>query len=285
MKVERVSGNAYARIADGDSIYDGWGANQGFVATKEGTVIVDTGFTSSSARGLLREVKKRAPAPARLVVNTHDHSDHVFGNSAFDELSPAILAHTNCRTRLLEMGRVRMNGYLRFDARLRSALKGLRIVPPQITYEDEMDFRVGGTRLRLVHPQSGAHTTGDTMVLLPDERVLFAGDVIWVGFHPNLEDANIEGWLNALEAVSKMGVDHIVPGHGPVADKSCIAPLAKYLRYFDANFIRLARENVPKRQIAQSVVTEGTEEWKLKMIVERNVDILYDRYRAMFTAA
>jgi len=97
LKVERVYGNAYARIADGDSIYDGWGANQGFITTKEGAVVVDTGFTAGSAKGLLREVRKRSPAPARLVVNTHDHSDHVFGNSIFDPLSPAFVAHANCR--------------------------------------------------------------------------------------------------------------------------------------------------------------------------------------------
>ncbi len=285
MKVERVSGNAYARIADGDSIYDGWGANQGFITTSEGAVVVDTGFTSGAARALLRDVKKKSPSPARLVVNTHDHSDHVFGNSIFDELSPAILAHGNCRARLIEMGRDRIGGYRRYDAKLRSALKGLRICPPRLTYQEEMDFMLGGTRLQLLHPTKGAHTSGDTMVFLPDEKVLFAGDVLWVGYHPNLEDADLEGWLGALEGVSKLKVDYIVPGHGPVADKSFIAPLAKYIRNFDATFTRLARDGVPKERIAEELVMEGTEEWRLKMIVERNVSILHERYRARLTEA
>ncbi len=285
MKVERVSGEAYARIAAGDSIYDGWGANQGFVSTKWGAMVVDTGFTSASAKGLLREVTRKTPGPVRLVVNTHDHSDHVFGNSVFEYLSPAIMAHANCRARLIEMGGVRMSGYRRFDSRLRSALKGLRVCPPQLTYQEEMDFTLGGARIKLLHPTKGAHTSGDTMVLLPDEKVLFAGDVVWVGYHPNLEDADIRGWLSTLEGVSRMSVDHIVPGHGPVADKSCIAPLAKYLRDFDAGFTRLARDDVPKRRIAEELVMEGTENWRLKMIVERNVGILYERYRARLTEA
>jgi glyoxylase-like metal-dependent hydrolase (beta-lactamase superfamily II) len=285
LKVERVSGDAYARIANGDSIYDGWGANQGFVTTKEGAVVVDTGFTFGSATSLLREVRKKSRAPARLVVNTHDHSDHVFGNSIFDEISPAIIAHANCRARLLEMGMERMSGYRRFDARLKSALTGLRICPPRITYQEEMDFTLGETTLRLLHPGKGAHTSGDTMVFLPDEKVLFAGDVVWAGYHPNLEDADVGGWLTALEGISKMSVDHIVPGHGPVAGKSCVAPLAKYLRDFDASFKRLVRDGVPKERIAEELVMEGTRDWRLKMIVERNVSVLYERYRERITEA
>jgi glyoxylase-like metal-dependent hydrolase (beta-lactamase superfamily II) len=285
LKVERVSRRAYARIADGDSIYDGWGANQGFVTTIEGAAVVDTGFTFGSATSLLREVRKESPAPVRFVVNTHDHSDHVFGNSIFDEISPAIIAHANCRARLIEMGTERISGYRRFDATLRSALKGLRICPPRITYQEEIDFTLGETTLRLLHPGKGAHTSGDTMVYLPDEKVLFAGDVLWVGYHPNLEDADIGGWLRALGGISKMSVDHIVPGHGPVAGKSSVAPLAKYLRNFDASFKRLVREGVPKERIAEELVMEGTEEWRLKMIVERNVSVLYERYRGRIREA
>ena len=117
------------------------------------------------------------------------------------------------------------------------------------------------------------------MVFLPDERVLFAGDVLWVRYHPNLEDADIEGWLGALEGISKMRVDYIVPGHGPVADKTSIAPLARYIRDFDAMFRRLVRDGLSKERIAEELVMGGTEEWLLKMIVERNVGILYERYR------
>jgi cyclase len=285
LKVERVSGNAYARIADGDSIYDGWGANQGFVTTSEGAVIVDTGFTSVSARGLLREVKSKSPTPTRLVVNTHDHSDHVFGNSVFEDLSPAIMAHANCRARLIEMGGDRMSGYRRFDARLRSALKGLRILPPQLTYREEMDFTLGKTRIKLLHPRKGAHTSGDTMVFLPEEKVLFTGDVLWVGYHPNLEDADIEGWLNALEGISRMSVDFLVPGHGPVSGKSSVAPLMKYIRHFDSRFAKLARDDVPRKRIVEELMMEGTEEWRLKMIVERNVGVLYESYRARLREA
>ena len=281
MKVERVSVGAYARLADGDSIYDGWGANQGIITTSEGAAVVDTGFTALSARGLVREVRRRSSAPVRLVVNTHDHSDHVFGNSVFGGVSPVIVGHANCRSRLVEMGRARMGGYRRFDARLKSAMSGLRICPPQVTYQEAAEFRMGEATLQLIHPKNGAHTSGDTMVFLPEEKVLFAGDVVWVRYHPNLEDADIGGWLRALEAISKMSVDHIVPGHGEVADKSCVAPLARYLRQFDASFRKLVRDGVPKRRLAEELDMAGTDGWRLKMIVERNVDILYDRYRAL----
>jgi len=241
---------------------------------------VDTGFTTISAKALLRDIRASGSAPVRLIVNTHDHSDHVFGNSVFEEDSPLILAHVNCRSRLLELGSERMLGYRALDERLKSDLTGLRISPPQVTYEDEVELSIGQTTFRFIHPKKGAHTSGDTMVLLPDEKVLFAGDVLWVGYHPNLEDANFEGWLHALDAITRMKVDRIVPGHGRVADKSCIAPLAAYLREFDSRLRKLVRDGVPKERISEELEIPGTDEWSLKMIVQRNVDILYDRYRA-----
>jgi len=279
MKIVKVSAKANARLAAGDSIYDGWGANQGFVTTSEGAVVVDTGFTTISAKALLRDIRASGSAPVRLVVNTHDHSDHVFGNSVFEENTPLILAHVNCRSRLIEMGNERMRGYRNLDERLKSDLTGLRILPPQVTYEGEVELSIGQTNFRFIHPKKAAHTTGDTMVLLPDERVLFAGDVVWVGYHPNIEDADIEGWLQTLDEIARMKVDYIVPGHGRVADKSCIAPLVSYLRQFDTGMKKLVRENVPKDGIAEKLELPGTDRWSLKTIVQRNVDILYDKYR------
>ncbi len=280
MKVQKISGKVHARIASGDSIYEGWGANQGFVTTSVGAVVIDTGFTAISAKALLRDMRSSGSAPVRLIVNTHDHSDHVFGNSVFDEDSPLILAHPNCRARLLELGNERIRGYRAFDERLKNDLTGLRLTPPQVTYEDDLELSIGQTTFRFIHPNKGAHTSGDTMVLLPDEKVLFAGDLLWVGYHPNLEDADFDGWLHELDAISRMKVDRIIPGHGRVADKSSIAPLAAYLREFDARLGKLAREGVPKAKVAQQMEIPGSEEWSLKDFVQRNVEIVYDRYLA-----
>jgi len=277
LRATRVSANSFARIAVDDSIYNGWGANQGFVTCREGTLVIDTGFTRASAAALLRDVRRRSSSKSTIVVNSHDHSDHVFGNSLF-EPSSMIIAHANCRARLLELGDERIKGYRRFDKPLRSALKGLRISLPQVTYAKETDFMLGRTAFRLIHPEDGAHTLGDTMVLVPDEKVLFAGDVAWVDYHPNLEDANIEGWIRVLEGVSRMDVDCVVPGHGPISDKGFAAPLAKYLRRFDAGFRKLVREQVPRRSITDHLELPGAEDWLLKMILQRNIDLLYDKY-------
>ncbi len=278
MKATRVARDIYARIARGDSIYDGWGANQGFFCTREGVVVVDTGFTAGSARGLLGDIRRRSRAPMRLVINTHDHSDHVFGNSLFEKAS-VIVGHSNCKSRLLELGEERMSGYRRFDSRLRSALEGLRVSPAQVTYEKGVELAVGETAIRLIHPEEGAHTKGDTMVLLPEEKVLFSGDVVWASYHPNLEDANLEGWIDALESISRMDVELIVPGHGPVTDERAVAPMVDYLRDFDAKFRKLVLKGTPKKRMVDELKVAGTEDWKLKMIVGRNVEALYERYR------
>ena len=280
MKLVKVSKKANARLAASDSIYDGWGVNQGFVSTSDGAVVIDTGFTATSAKALLRDVRSSGSAPVRLVVNTHDHPDHVFGNPVFEENTPMILAHTNCRSRLIELGNERLRGYRNFDERLKSDLAGLRILPPQVTYADEAELNIGQTAFRFIHPKRTSHTTGDTIVLLPDERVLYAGDLVWVGYHANLEDSDVEGWLETLDEMSKMKVDYIVPGHGPVSDKGCIAPFAAYLRQLDTGMKKLAREGVPKEKVVEALDLPGTENWKAKVMLQRSVDGLYERYRA-----
>jgi cyclase len=275
-----VSEGVYAVLGKSDSIYDGWGANQGFIVTDGGVVVVDTGFTKTASENLMREIKAKTKEPIRLVVNTHDHSDHVFGNSVFALACPATISHTVCKTQLVKFGDSRMQGYRKLDARLRESINGLKITPPSATYDDDFTLRVGETEIKFIHPLNGAHTRGDTILYLPQRRVLFAGDIAWVKYHPNLEDANIPGWIGALERIDKMDVEDVVPGHGEVAGKESCRSLSEYLSRFDDKFKEMATKGDPKDRITKELLDLGESDWKLPMIVERNVEILYPRYAA-----
>jgi cyclase len=265
-------------MADGDSIYDGWGANQAFLVTDQGVLVVDTGFTRRIAEELLSEIRSITDKPVKLVINTHDHSDHVFGNSIFNRESVLILSHLRCRERLKELGSERLSEYSGYNTKLAGLLQGLDICLPSTTYESRLEFSLGSEKVILMHPVKGAHTQGDTMVLLPGRRVLISGDVVWSDFHPNLEDANIDGWVETLELIEELEIDQIIPGHGHVSDKSSASQLAIYLRYFDSRFKESIANGIPREKIASRVTMPGSEGWQLKMIIERNVNILYDRY-------
>ena len=271
MPLQRIADDVFANLGKSDSIYDGWGANQTFIITDAGVILVDTGFTSSISRSLLQEIKKNTDKPVKLVINTHDHSDHIFGNSLFSKAT--ILAHANCTARIIERGEERIEAYRKFDKRLKEDIMGLSIIPPQKTYSKDFAEHIGERTLKMIHPPKGAHTNGDTMVLLPDEKILISGDIISVNYHPNLEDANISAWIRLLEVVKKLKIDQIIPGHGAVASKEHVGIFADYLRKFDAEVRKSVNEGTKEVPII-----DGSEAWNLKMIVERNFRLLYNKY-------
>lgn len=281
MSVVEVASGIYARVAQGDEIYDGWGANQGFIVAEKGVVVIDSGFTRGVALSLLREIRKRTRLPVRLVINTHDHSDHVFGNSVFESSGALILGHSVCRSRMEELGATRMRGYRGHDARLRKGMSGLRVTPPSVSYSETARMNLLGREVELIHPPA-AHTRGDTMVLLPEEKVLFAGDVAWEAYHPNLEDGDVPGWIDALRTIERMEVADIVPGHGRVTDRSSATRLSEYIAWFDAKMKDLAARKSTSEEAAEELRAPGSDGWKLKMIIRRNVDVLLPGYKRRF---
>lgn len=283
MSVVEVADGIFARVAQGDEIYDGWGANQGFIVAEKGVVVIDSGFTRGVALSLMREIRKRTRFPVRVVINTHDHSDHVFGNSVFESSGALILGHSVCRSRMEELGETRMRGYRSHDARLRKGMRGLRVTPPSLSYSETARMNILGREVDFIHPPA-AHTRGDTMILLPKEKVLFAGDVVWEAYHPNLEDGDVPGWIDALRTIERMEVADVVPGHGRPTDKSSATRLRGYITWFDAKMKNLAARNATAEEAARELRAPGSDRWKLKMIIKRNVDMLLPGYKRQFGA-
>jgi glyoxylase-like metal-dependent hydrolase (beta-lactamase superfamily II) len=107
---------------------------------------------------------------------------------------------------------------------------GIEAVLPGETFSGELELHVGTRTVRLIEA-GPAHTRGDTLALLPQERVLFAGDILFNGGHPIAWAGPVSNWIAACERILDMDVDVIVPGHGPVTDKSSVRELKSYFEY------------------------------------------------------
>ncbi|QES50887.1 MBL fold metallo-hydrolase [Streptomyces venezuelae] len=213
----------------------GWCLNNaGFVSDGGQTLLVDTAATERRALAL-RDAVTAAGAPLpRTVVNTHHHGDHTYGNGVFTP-EALVLGHDNARAEQLAAGHQLEMIWPTTD------FGAVEITPPTLTYSDRMTLYVGGTEVRVIHP-GVAHTTGDSVVWLPRQRVVFTGDLVFAEGTPFLAMGSLEGSLRALELLRSLDAETVVPGHGPLTDPSAYEATERYLRYVD----ELAREGRAK---------------------------------------
>jgi cyclase len=234
-------GNAVYAYLQPDGTW-GW-SNAGLISDGDTSLLVDTLFDLHLTEEMLATMRKATPAAAEidLVVNTHANGDHCYGNQLVanariiasertaDEMQHGIQAETMAL--LLQQapmmgsaGAYFQHAFGRFD------FAGITLTPPKETFSGELTLRVGGKPVHLLEV-GPAHTQGDTMIHLPDEKVIFTGDILFIGGHPIVWAGPVGNWLRACERILALDVDVIVPGHGPITDKRGVAEVKGYLEY------------------------------------------------------
>jgi glyoxylase-like metal-dependent hydrolase (beta-lactamase superfamily II) len=215
----RVADGVYAHIGDlGARTADneGLNANVGIVVTPEGVVVVDPGATFQSARDIHRAIQRVTDRPVRWVVNTGGQDHRWLGNGYFKAQGAEIIAHEAARADMLARGNDQLQA---LRATLGAKADGTEptLATRWIGGADSA-WTVGGVRLEFRH-RGGAHTPGDMMVWLPQQQVLFSGDVVYVdrmlGVIPV---SHTRHWLDSFAALESLAPRTVVPGHGRVCD-------------------------------------------------------------------
>jgi cyclase len=203
----------------------GWCLNNaGLIVGQDGnSVLIDTAATERRARHLRTEVGRLVPTPPRTLVNTHFHGDHVFGNYLFPEA--LIIAHEDTRADMAAHG-------LHLAGLWPQVCWGdIELALPHLTYRQALSLHIGGVDIELLHMGPAAHTTNDTVIWLPAQRVLFTGDVIMSGVTPFCVMGSLSGSLQALKRLRALDPLTVVPGHGPVGGPELIDANARYLHW------------------------------------------------------
>jgi cyclase len=216
-------------VADGAFAYvqpDGswWINNTGFLVGDDRVTAVDTASTEARTRAFRAAVEAVTASPIAAIVNTHHHGDHTNGNCLFPAAS--VIGHVRCRE---SMAGQRIGG---LEAVFGPVEWGdLTVVPPDVTFEESLELWVGGRRLELRYIGAPAHTVGDVVVWLAEERVLYAGDLLFNGGTPFALMGSIRGSLAALDRLRRLDPQVIVPGHGGVCGPEAIDAAEAYLTW------------------------------------------------------
>jgi cyclase len=221
-RVEEVSDGVHAYIQP-DGTW--WINNTGFLVGSKGVVSVDACSTERRTRAYLAAIGDVTPLPVRTLVNTHHHGDHTFGNYLFP--GATIVGHETTRSSILQWG-------MPFDAPVWTPVEwgAIELAPPFLTYRDGVTVWVDDLRCEVTHVGTAAHTTNDSIVWIPERKVLFSGDLLFNGGTPFLLQGSIVGTIKVLEEVVKpLGAETIVPGHGSVTGPQVIDEVLSYLRF------------------------------------------------------
>src|SRR5438270_2547565 len=255
---EKIAEGVYYATAAGPMIT---GSNDVVIVNDSDALLVDAGITPAVARALVQDVKLLTDKPVRWVVNTHFHYDHTDGNSIFGP-EVQIIAHEYVRQAILMLDVLHREPFKTAQANLPDQIESLnnqitaekdaqqramlqqllaateaeqrqfadiKPTPPTMTYSSNLTLFRGQREIRLLFLGRG-HTPGDTVVLLPKERIVCTGDLMESRL-AYMGDGIFDEWITTLDALKKLDFDIVLPGHGvPFHEKSLITAYQSYLK-------------------------------------------------------
>ena len=215
--------------------------NTGLIVGSERAMVIDTGCGPRQGREILEAVREKTDLPL-VVVNTHAHYDHFFGNAVFAEAGVTeFWAHQNCATEVNQRGDVQRRhvGTLEPEMAAGEGENVELVVPNAIVKDQPVLVDLGGLTATLFYLGRG-HTDGDLLIGTP--TTLFVGDLVEQGAHPSFEDSYPEEWADALRHISALRhrYEFLIPGHGQPCSDQFVKTMANTM----TTAVRQARQSI-----------------------------------------
>jgi cyclase len=206
-----------------------------------------------------------------MVVNTHANGDHCYGNQLVGNAQ--IIASARTAEEMITgvspeqlamlvkqapaMGQLgefvsTIFGPFKFD--------NITLTPPNKTFEGTLSLKVGDKMVHLLEV-GPAHTMGDTMVHVPTDKVIFTGDILFIGGHPIMWAGPIGNWIRACDIILSLDVETIIPGHGPITDKKGVADLKGYLEHVFQEARKRYEAGMPSFEAAKDIPLDRYASW------------------------
>jgi glyoxylase-like metal-dependent hydrolase (beta-lactamase superfamily II) len=194
---------------------EGFNSNAGFVVTADGVVVIDALGTPPLGEALLAAIRRVTREPVKRVILTHYHADHFYGVGAFKAAGAEVWAHQAARE-YLTSGEAERRREQRAQDLFPWVAPDMPIVRPDRYLGEHTAFTLGGVRFEVDH-MGPAHSPEDLIVVLPDEGVIFAGDILFAGRIPFVGEADSKAWLARIDQLLALHPKVLVTGHGAIS--------------------------------------------------------------------
>ncbi|HEY0754270.1 MAG TPA: MBL fold metallo-hydrolase [Ktedonobacteraceae bacterium] len=301
-QLAQVAEGIYAAIS-----IDGTGSmsNAGIIDLGEATLIFDTFATPQAARDLRAAAELLCGHTIAYVINSHRDGDHWWGNQVFLPAA-TIIATGKTHASLLRnknMSKEKMQASIENDiqdleARLAqeqnahkrhaqaneiatrreilAAMPTFEKAMPTLTFEQQLTLH-GSQRTAELLTYGGGHTESDMFLYLPDDGVLFLGDLLFVRTHPWVGAGNPEEWRRILQQIERSNFTVVVPGHGPLGEKSDLALLRRYLASLAALAEECMSKDLPLEEATKTSLPAPFDEWEGADTFDDNMEFFYSR--------
>jgi len=270
----------------------GWGwSNAGLIVDGGEALLVDTLFDVPLTRDMLGAMRAATPAAETIdiLVNTHHNGDHCYGNECCE--GAEIIAHKLAAEAMVKEPPAMLAGFLDMAPELGDLgdfltqcfgsfdFKNVTQTLPGTLFETELTRQVGSKTVHLKHV-GPAHTPGDILAYVPQDRTVFTGDILFIEGHPIMWEGPVANWIAACDYILAMDVETIVPGHGPITDKRGVRAVRDYLVYVAAEAKKRFDAGLSSFDAAMDINMSDYDSWGDGERIAINVATLYHEFGA-----
>ena len=253
----------------------GFMANSCYIKAKDSYILIDTGANYNFAKQAYEAMQKIEDLKVSTIIITHEHDDHWMGNSFYkDRFNSIIYAPKSINENYNENSKPRI-----FEILDKNEMENTKVIKADVVVSDEKVINISDKTIKIIPTKLPAHTKDDLIVYLPDEKVIFTGDIIMNQRVTSNRDGSVIGTLKAIDLINSYDWNTLIAGHGTITDKKATDFTTKYFTLLKTRVLEAIEAGITADEISKVVTMDDFKD--IAMFDELNSRNVFDAFREL----
>ncbi len=253
----------------------GFMANSCYIKAKDSYILIDTGANYNFAKQAYEAMQKIEDLKVSTIIITHEHDDHWMGNSFYkDRFNSTIYAPKSINENYNENSKPRI-----FEILDKNEMENTKVIKADVVVSDEKVINISDKTIKIIPTKLTAHTKDDLIVYLPDEKVIFTGDIIMNQRVTSNRDGSVIGTLKAIDLINSYDWNTLIAGHGTITDKKATDFTTKYFTLLKTRVLEAIEAGITADEISKIVTMDDFKD--VAMFDELNSRNVFDAFREL----